>query len=149
MNGSSAVLMSGDISDQETKGNRDQDGEKITQSNSSDRITELDSQAFIVRPVIIKRTLEVLPQFAADIDRPGHRRFALRCGRPHQLRIFRAHVRDNAAPPRGDMPDCDEAEEQRDRDDGRAKAERGRQLPAPDCGWPPTRCNESKVTTPS
>ena len=75
--------------DQEAERDRDDHREQIAQSHARDGIAELDAEALVVRPVVVERPLEVLPQFGADIERARHRRLALRRRQPHQLGVFR------------------------------------------------------------
>ncbi len=108
--------------DQEAERDRDDHREQIAEADAADRIAELDAEALVVRPLVVERLLEMLPQFRADIERPRHRRLALRCRQPHQLGVFRRHGGGRSRRARGEMPDAEEGGEQRDRDDGRAEA---------------------------
>jgi hypothetical protein len=110
--------------DEKADRDRDRDGDEIADHHPRDRIGELDADALVVRPVVIERTLEVLPQLGADVERTGHRRFALGRGRAHELGVFRVHLRDRPGAARGDVPCQHECDEQRDRDDGRAQSQR-------------------------
>jgi hypothetical protein len=111
--------------DQEAERDRNQHREQIAESDARDRIAELDAETLVVRPVVVERPLDVVPQLRADIERTRHRRLALGRGQAHQLGVFRRHGGDRAGAARGDVPDADKGKEQRDRDDRRAKAKRG------------------------
>ena len=92
--------------------------------NAGDGISELDADALVVRPLVVERALEVLPELLGDIERARHRRLALRRGRAHELGVFRIHLRDRARAARGEMPREHEGNEDRDGDDRRAPRER-------------------------
>src|SRR6266851_5193703 len=56
-----------------------------TEQMKMTKIAELDAETLVVRPVVVERPLDVLPQFGADIERTGHRRLALGRGRADQF----------------------------------------------------------------
>ena len=109
--------------DQEAERNGNEHREEIAEADAGDGVAKLDTEPLVVRPVVVERPPEVLPQFGADIERTRHRRFAGGRGQSHQFCVFRRHVGDGARSARGEMPDAEEGGEQHDRDDGCAEAE--------------------------
>ena len=68
---------------------------------------------------------EMLEQLGADIERPRHRRLALRRRDAHQLGVFGIHLLRRAAARDGEMPGEHEHDEDDDRDERGAQREGG------------------------
>ena len=76
--------------DQEAGRDRHQRREQEAGDDARQRIGELDADALVVRPHVVERVGEVLPDRLADLQRPRHGRGPLGGG-AHQLGVFGIH----------------------------------------------------------
>ena len=87
----------------------------IGEALTNQRPGKLDAEPLVVGALVVKRVPEMAPDRADDIERPGHRRFALRGLLAQQLGVFGVDIgrRSTAARLHGDMPAKEKDDEDR------------------------------------